>query len=236
MRATREPVEGLGVAPGVVTDCHAGGQLLADQLGVALDLAADDKEGGWRLSLGEDGQDLGCGVRPGAVVEGECHRRRTRASISGVEGDRHHPARQLPSVQHGLGRTGPKRPHGVAGPAGRKLLGHPGHGLDLGAAVGHRDSVAAVEASGCWRRVAVDQHLGWVGALAEHAVVDGQQIPGHGGQLKSFQGLRYGQAGRHRPGVVLDDHGHRRSSEEQTAVGHGDQCGRRPQQQPSPAG
>jgi hypothetical protein len=67
-------VKGLWVAVGVVTDRHLGGQFLADQGGIPLDLAADDKEGGWCLSLGEDSQDLGGGMGPGAVVEGERHR------------------------------------------------------------------------------------------------------------------------------------------------------------------
>jgi hypothetical protein len=52
-----------------------------------------------------------------------------------------------------------------------------------------------------WRRWVA--RAGWpltstlgVGVLAEHTVVNGQQIPGHGRQLKAFQDLRYGQAGR----------------------------------------
>ena len=65
----REPVEGAGVAPGVAADRHPGDQLLADEVGVTLDLAADDKEGGRRLSLGEKGQDPVGGARPGAVVK-----------------------------------------------------------------------------------------------------------------------------------------------------------------------
>jgi hypothetical protein len=96
----------------------------------------------------------------------------------------------------------------------RKLLDCPGHGLDPALAAGHRDSVATVEALGCSRRLAVDQHPGGVGALSEHVVVNGQQIPGHGRQLKALQDLRYGQAGRQRPGAALDHHGHRSPSQE----------------------
>ena len=105
-------------------------------------MAADDKEGGRCLSLDEDGQDLGGDVRPGAVVEGQRHRQ------------------LLPSVQDGLGRTGCKRPHRVAGPVGRKLLVYPGHGLDPGPAGDDGDPVAAVQASGCCCWLAVDQHCG----------------------------------------------------------------------------
>jgi len=232
----REPVEGLRMPIGVAAECHAGRQLLADQLGVALDLAANGEEGGRRLVLDQDGQDLGGAVGPGAVVESQGHRQRPSASSRRVKGDRHQAARVLPSIQDGAGRTGRKRPHRVAGPAGHKRLGHPGHRLDPAATTGHRDSIAAVQASGCWHRVAVDQHLGRVGALAQHAVVDRQQIPGHGRQLKAFQGLLDGQAGRQRPGAALDHHGHRRPAKEQPPVGQGDQCGGQPQQQPCPAG
>jgi hypothetical protein len=111
-----------------------------------------------------------------------------------VEGDRHQSPRELPSVQDGLGRTGPKRPHWIVGPAGRKLLGDPGHGLDPGAAAGNGDPVTAVQVSGCCRRVAVHQDRGRVSVLAEDAVVDRQQVPG-GLAAKTFQGLLHRQAG-----------------------------------------
>jgi hypothetical protein len=52
-------------------------------------------------------------------------------------------------------------------------------------------------------RLAVDQHPRWVGALAEHAVVNRQQIPGRR-DLKASQGLLHRQAGRHRPRPALD--------------------------------
>ena len=84
----RQPIERLKVAVGVATDRHPSGQLLADQFGVALDLAAYQEEGGRRLPLGEDGQDLGGGVRPGAVIEGERHRKWPSCAGRGVEGDR----------------------------------------------------------------------------------------------------------------------------------------------------
>jgi hypothetical protein len=128
----------------VAADRHPGRQLLADQLGITLDLAADDKEGGRRLSLDQNGQDLGGGVRPGAVVEGERHRQRPACAGRGAEGDRHHPAGQPPSLQDGLGRAGGQRPDRVAGPAGCKQLGHPGNGLDPGAATGNGDPVTTV--------------------------------------------------------------------------------------------
>jgi hypothetical protein len=232
----REPVEALQMPIGVAADRHPGRQLLADQLGVALDLAANHEKGGRRLPLDQDGQDLGGAVGPGAVVEGQRHRQRPSASSGGVKGDRHQAARVLPSIQDGAGRTGGKRPHRVAGPAARKRLGHPGHRLHPAAATGHRDPVATVQASGCWCRVAVDQHLERVGALAQHAMVDRQQIPGHGRQRKASQGLLDCQAGRQRPGATLDHHGQRRPSKEQPCVGQGDQCGGQPQQQPCPAG
>jgi hypothetical protein len=187
----------------VAADRHPGRQFPVDQVGIALDLAAKCEERGRRLSLDEDGQDLCGGARPGAVVEGERHRQRPACAGRGMEGDRHHPAGQLPSVQDGLGRTGWKRPHRVAGPAGRKQLGHPGHGLDPGAAAGNGDPVATVQASRCWRRLAVDQHPRWVAALAEHAVVNRQQIPGRW-ELKASQGLLHRQAGRQRPRPALD--------------------------------
>jgi hypothetical protein len=128
----------------VAADRHPGGQLAADQFGIALDLAADDEEGGRRLSLGEDGQDLGGGVRPGAVVEGERHRQRPACAGRGAEGDRHDAAGQFPSLQDGPSRTGWKRPDRVAGLDGCKQLGHPGHWLDPGAATDNGDPVATV--------------------------------------------------------------------------------------------
>jgi hypothetical protein len=123
-------------------------------------LAANGEEGGWRPSLDEDRQDLLGGLRPGAVVEGERNRQRPWVPTGRVEGDRDHAAGQLPAVQDGPGRTRWKRPHRVAGPAAHKLRDCPGHGLESALAAGHRDSVATVEASGCSRRLAVDQHPG----------------------------------------------------------------------------
>jgi hypothetical protein len=198
-------------------------------------LAADDKEGGRRLSLDEKGQDLGGGVRPGAVVKGQRYRQRPGLATGRVEGDRDHAAGQFPSVQDGLSRAGWKRSHRVAGLAGRKQLGQPGHGLDRALAGDNGDSVTTVEASACCCWLAVDQHPGWVSAFAEHAVVDRQQIPGRW-DPKALQGLLGRQAGRQRPGAAFDHYSHRRPSYEQPAVGRGDQCGCQPEQQPRPAG
>jgi hypothetical protein len=76
----------------VAADRHPGHQLAANKLGVALDLAANHEERGRCLPLGEDGQDLLGGVRPGAVVEGERHRQRPWVPTGRTEGDRHHTA------------------------------------------------------------------------------------------------------------------------------------------------
>jgi hypothetical protein len=71
-----------------------------------------------------------------------------------------HAAGQFPAVQDGPGRTRWKRPHRVPGRLPASWLDCPGHRLDPALAAGHRDSVATVEALGCPRRLAVDQHPG----------------------------------------------------------------------------
>jgi hypothetical protein len=143
----RQPVKGRGVAPGVAAQCYPGGQLPADQLGVALDLAANGEGGGWRPSLDEDGQDQLGGLWPGAVVE-------VSATASGPGFPRagwKATGTTRPDSSRGPRRPEPDPLEAIASgcrPAARKLLDCPGHGLDPAPGAGHRDSVATVQASG----------------------------------------------------------------------------------------
>ena len=59
------------MAPGVVADLAAGGDHLLQQVDMMPDLAADDKEGGHRVVLGEQAEDFAVVGGGGAVVEGE---------------------------------------------------------------------------------------------------------------------------------------------------------------------